>query len=146
MPTTLPNGARTKEVQRLDQPRPKAAHAHLKSPSESTADLKSPSGSKSFDDLRLQRLGKAVKRACVLAHGSGMAWAIEVGVDQSQLNRQCERGTLDLRGMASAGETALAQLGRELQQEFGGAMKSKKQIAREVLPQMMQTILDLTDE
>ncbi len=132
----VPQRQPSREVQSLDRVRRTPAKAQLQSPSPSNR----------LDADRLSRLGRVVKSALTSAHGSGQAAAIEIGMDQSQMNRQFHLGTFDLRSLASAGDTALALVGEFLLQEFGAARKTKAQIAREVLPQLLALMLDAVSE
>jgi hypothetical protein len=134
MAATLQNAVQSKEVRTLDTVRLRPAKAQHQSPTEST---RSP---------LLDRLAGVKKAALVAVHGSGKAAAIEIGCDQSQMNRQLTTGTFDMRQDATAGEAYLAKLGELLIEEFGAARKSKKQLAREALPLFVQQIAEALEE
>lgn len=146
MPASMPNRSGSREIQSLDGIKGRAVRVTDPRPRQSSPSAQGPAESNRVDEVRLQRLGRVMKAALVTAHGSGQAAAIEIGVDQSQLNRQLSIGTFDGRGMSAAGDTFLALLGRALSEEFGPSQKSKRQLARELIPQFCQTLLDLTEE
>lgn len=132
----MANAVQTKEVQALDRVRLRPAMAHLDSPTESKS------------STLLDRLASVKKAALLAAHGSGKAAAIEIGCDQSQMNRQLQMGTFDTRQEATAGAVYLAMLGELLLEEFGAARKSKKQIARERIREVIASLslLDLMED
>lgn len=130
MSRSMSNAVHSREVQGLDRVRRTQAKAHLDSPAQSNA------------PTLLDRLASVKKAALLDALGSGKAAALEIGCDQSQLNRQLQTGTFDTRQEATAGEAFLAKLGEALLEEFGAARKSKKQIARERLPELLAVMLD----
>lgn len=134
MAATLPNAVQPKEVQALDRVRLSPAKASYDSPTPS------------IRSTVLDRLATAKKAALVAVHGSGKAAAIEIGCDQSQMNRQLTIGTFDMRQEATAGEAYLAELGERLVEEFGTAKKSKKQIARERIPELLGLLLEATED
>jgi hypothetical protein len=134
MPRTLANAVQPKEVQSLDGIRLRPATAHLDSPTQSNA------------PTLLDRLAAVKKSALMHAHGSGKVAALEVGCDQSQLNRQLAMGTFDTRQEAAAGAAYLAALGAALLDEFGAARKSKKQVALERIPELVALMLAAATE
>lgn len=105
------------------------------------AHLPSPTASTRIDGDRLARIGRAAKSALVSAHGSGQAAAIEMGIDQSQVNRQLQMGTFDFRELAAAGDVAILMFGQNLVEEFSGRAKTKRQIALERLPELLALML-----
>ena len=80
-------------------------------------------------------MGGYIEAALVKVYGSKKAAAIELQKDRSQLRRQLEMGTLMIRELSDA--AVLAALGEILCDEFGAVRKSKKQIARERLPELL---------
>lgn len=131
MSRSIQNAVHSREVQTLNGVRLSPAKAQLDSPPESTP----------VEGGLLHRLASIKESALLAAHGSQKAASIEIGCDQSQLKRQMRIGTFDTRQEAAAGETYLATLGAMLVEEFGAARKSKKQIARERLPELLDIML-----
>ncbi len=89
-------------------------------------------------------LGACADAALELVHGSKKAAAIALQIDRSQLRRQLEIGTLMLRELDDP--DVLAALGEMLLEQYGPARKTKKQLARERLPDMIASLLDLMED
>lgn len=71
------------------------------------------------------------------------AAAFQMGdTDPSLLRRQILDGTLPLRKLFEADPKALAAFGEFLVEQYGDAKKSKQEIAREKLPELLATIID----
>jgi hypothetical protein len=130
MPTTLHNAARTKEVQGLDRVRFTPAKAQYDSPGQSTR------------STLVDRLAAVKKAALLSVHGSGKAAALEIGCDQSQMNRQLQMGTFDTRQEAAAGAAYLVKLGELLIAEFGDVTKTRQRLVRE---RAIGALLDLME-
>ena len=80
-------------------------------------------------------------------HGSVKATAITMGNrDRSLLRREVLDGSLTLKQLLEADPRALAALGEFLIDTFGESQKSKAQIARERLPELLATILEAVSE
>lgn len=125
MPASLPNPQRSQEVLLSDAIRPTPAKAHLKSP---TSDF---------------RLGEAIWNVLVKAHGSVKEAAYAMGqTDPSLLRRQVLDGTVTLKKLLDADPKALAAFGEFLVEQFGDSTKTKAQIAREKLPELLATFMD----
>lgn len=87
--------------------------------------------------------GAAIWDVLVSGHGSVKATAFTMdNTDPSQLRRQVLDGTLPLKKLLEADPKALASLGEFLIQHFGDAKKSKRQIARERLPELLALVFD----
>ena len=108
------------------------------------AHIESPVESQTLPDGPLAGLGGMVESALVRVYGSKKAAAIELEKDRSQLRRQLEMGTLMIRELDRP--EVLAALGEVLVEEFGGARKSKKQIAIQRLPELLALMLDAVTE
>lgn len=132
----MPNRQPSKEGQSLDDVRLSPAKANLDSRTESN----------SVQDGPLDRLGRTIKAALVQTHGSGQAAAITLDIDQSDLTRRIKIGTLDQRALAAGGEAFLATFGEMLVEEFGAARQSKKQIALQRLPELLQLMIEAVKE
>lgn len=91
--------------------------------------------------------GAAIWDALVRGHGSVKAAGITMGdTDPSQLKRQICEGTIRLKDLFQADDKALALFGEFLVEQFGESKKSKAQIAREKLPEMLATIIEALAE
>lgn len=107
----------------------KPAKAHLKSPASDFT------------------YGGAIWGVLVNAHGSVKEAAFAMGnTDPSLLRRQILDGTLPLKKLFEAEPKALAAFGDFLTEHFGDTQKSKQQIAREKLPELLALILDAVTE
>lgn len=92
-------------------------------------------------------LGEQIWEVIVKGHGSVKAAAYSMGnTDPSLLRRQILDGTLPLKKLLEADPKALAAFGEFLREHFGHATKSKAQIAREKLPELLATILEAVAE
>lgn len=90
--------------------------------------------------------GAAIWDVLWKGHGSVKAAGITMGnTDPSQLKRQICDGTIRLKDLFGADDKALALLGQFLLDNFGDATKSKAQVAREKIPELLAAILDLVD-
>ena len=113
-----------------DRAGPSRVKAHLGSPTVRTFDL-----------------GNAIWEVLVKGHGSVKAAAFTMGqTDPSLLRRQVLDGTLPLKKLMEADPRALVTFGEFLVEHFGEKSKSKAQLAREKLPELLATILDIVDE
>lgn len=92
-------------------------------------------------------MGNAIWEVLVKGHGSVKAMAFTMGNrDRSLLRREVLSGELTLAQLLQADEKALAAFGEFLVEHFGAARKSKAELARERLPELLATLLDLTTE
>lgn len=132
MAASLPQPRRSEEVRTSDQIGPKRrtpAHAGLKGP---TSDFQQ---------------GQAIWNVLVKGHGSVNAAAITMGnTDPSLLRRQVLDGTLPIKKLFEADDRALADFGEFLTEHFGKSRKTKGQIAREKLPELLAAFLDIANE
>lgn len=91
--------------------------------------------------------GPAIWEVLVRAHGSVKAMAFTMGnTDPSLLRRQVLDGTLPLKKLLEADPRALAAFGEFLVEHYGHTQKSKQQIAREKLPELLALFLDAVSE
>jgi len=87
--------------------------------------------------------GEAIWEVLVKGHGSVKATAITMGNrDRSLLRREVLDGTLTLAQLLSADDRALTLFGEFLIENFGQSRKSKQQIARERLPELLALMFD----
>lgn len=92
-------------------------------------------------------LGATIWEVLVKGHGSVKAAAFTMGqTDPSLLRRQVLDGTLPLKKLLEADAKALVTFGEFLVEHYGEASKSKAQLAREKLPELLATLLDLVEE
>lgn len=137
MPQTMTGAVRSQEVRTQDSPRPQAAKASLRG---SDAVRESPMMS-DFGP------GRTIWEVLVKGHGSANATAITMGnTDPSLLRRQVTEGTIQLRKFFEADEAALCEFAEYVLETFQPARKSKKQIARERLPELLTLMLDAVTE
>lgn len=130
MAATVTNAVQSKEVRFPDKVGRSPAKAHLKGPSAS-------------DFGHGQRIWEAIVRG----HGSVKAAAFTMGQrDESQIRRQVMDGTIRLREFFEADENALCEFAEYVLATFQPARKSKRQIARERLPELVQLVLEATNE
>jgi len=88
-------------------------------------------------------LGEAIWEVLVRGHGSVKAAAFTMGnTDPSLLRRQVLDGTLTLKKLFEADPKALASFGEFLVEHFGHTKKSKREIAREKLPELLALVFD----
>lgn len=135
MAATVANALQSKEVKSLDDVRLRPAKATIERPVKSTP----------VQDDRLGRLSSTVESALLAAHGKKAVAALEIGIDQSQMNRQIRIGTFDLRQMSAAGDEFLAAFGEALVDQFGAKKKDRRKVARDLIPQLMGALLVLTE-
>lgn len=84
--------------------------------------------------------------AVVRGHGSVKTTAFTMGdTDPSLLRRQVTDGTIRLREFFEADENALCEFAEYVLETFQPARKTKKQIARERLPELVALMLDATE-
>lgn len=126
MPSTMPNAAMTTPDRTLVTPRPKPVKASLP------------------DNQTQRRLSSVVIDATRDTYGKQGAAAAELGKDEGNFSRDIRAGRTTLRDLADLGTEFLAQLGASLTQEFGAAGKSKAELARERLPEIIRELLELT--
>jgi hypothetical protein len=130
MRTNLATRLISEEVRPSDALRPKPAKATLQSPTHRTFTL-----------------GETIWEVLVKGHGSVKAAAFSMGdTDPSLLRRQILDGTLPLKKLFEADPKALAAFGEFLVEHYGHAKKSKKQIARERLPELFAALLEAIEE
>lgn len=92
-------------------------------------------------------LGEAIWEVLVKGHGSVKAAAFTMGDrDRSLLRREVISGELTIKQLFEADEQALATFGEFLIEHFGHRTKSKTQIAREKLPELLAVILEAVAE
>lgn len=103
------------------------------------ASLKSPIQSPTSDFT----LGPVIWEVLVKEHGSVKATAFAMGdTDPSLLRRQIIDGTLPLKKLLEADPKALAAFGEFLVEQYGQSRKSKQQIAREKLPELIAALIE----
>jgi hypothetical protein len=91
--------------------------------------------------------GPRIWDAVVRGHGSVKATAFTMGEkDESLIRRQITEGTIRLREFFDADEAALCEFAEYVLDTFKPARKSKREIALEQLPRMMQLFLDAATE
>ena len=118
------------EVRSYDGLRPRPAKAVLPGPA-----------------VGFSQTGTLIWEVLVKGHGSVKAAAFTMGqTDPSLLRRQVLDGTLPLKKLMEADPRALVTFGEFLVEHFGEKSKSKAQLAREKLPELLATILDIVDE
>lgn len=141
MSASMPNAARSQEVGTIDSVRRVPAKAALR---EQSTVGSSRSGRKDTEF----RLGPTLYDVLVDGHGSVKALVLSVNEhkDPTLLKRQISSGTLELRELFKADPTALVVLGEWLIETFGGKRKSKRQMARERLPELLTLMLDVLSE
>jgi hypothetical protein len=130
----LQNAAQSQEVSPLDRGGRRMLKAAAPSPAESHT----------VPDAPIAGFGGCVEAVLVRVFGSKKAAAIELQTDRSQLRRQCERGTLMLREIDRP--DILAELGYELVAQYGGARKSRKQVAIERIPELIALMIGALEE
>lgn len=91
--------------------------------------------------------GPRIWDAVVRGHGSVKATAYTMGQkDESLIRRQITDGTIRLREFFEADEAALCEFAEYVLETFKPARKSKKQIAREQIPQLLALMLGALEE
>jgi hypothetical protein len=92
-------------------------------------------------------LKPAIYEVLMRGHGSVKAMAYTMGnTDPSLLRRQILDGTLPLKKLLEADPRALAAFGEFLLEHYGHALKSRQQLAREKLPELLALFLDAVSE
>lgn len=92
--------------------------------------------------------GPVIWEVLVKEHGSVKAAAFTMGdTDPSLLRRQILDGTLPIKKLFEADPRALAAFGDFLVEQFGDSKKTKQELAREKLPELLAAFMDaLTPE
>lgn len=67
--------------------------------------------------------------------------AIELDKNEGQLSRELRSGRLELRELDRLGPAFFAALGGALVDQFGASRKTRQQIARERIPELIDVIL-----
>src|SRR5688572_12404521 len=131
MPSTLANARQSHLVPELDKVGPRRAAA---------AGMHPMNGS-TF------ALGEVIWEVLVKGHGSVKETAYQMGdTDRSLLRRRVLDGTLELRDLFTADPKALAAFGEFLIDQYGDSKKTKQQIAREKLPELLAAFVDAFSE
>lgn len=92
-------------------------------------------------------LGSVIWEVLVKEHGSVKAAAFTMGnTDPSFLRRQILDGTLTIKKLFEADPRALAAFGEFLVEQYGHTKKSKREIAREKLPELLALFIDAIGE
>lgn len=87
--------------------------------------------------------GDAIWEVLVKEHDSVKAMAYQMGpIDRSLLRRRIQDGSLTIKELFKADPKALAAFGDFLKEHYGETKKSKQEIARERLPELLATFLD----
>lgn len=130
MPSTVANAVQSREVRLPDRVGRTAKVEHVSSPKESDFGL-----------------GPMIWDAIVRGHGSVKAAAFTMGnTDPSLLRRQVVDGTIQLRKFFEADEAALCEFAEYVLETFKPARKSKKQIAREQIPQLLALMMTALED
>jgi hypothetical protein len=91
--------------------------------------------------------GPAIWDVLVHGHGSVKATAFTMGEkDESLIRRQVQDGTIRLREFMDADERALCEFAEWVLGTFKPARKSKRQLARERLPELFTLLMEATEE
>lgn len=89
---------------------------------------------------RLRELAaETVKRV-----SSQKAAAIDLDLSESRLSHKFKDGTITLRELETLGVKYAAEFGRSLIEEYGEAVKSPKEQARERIPELIRELLAAT--
>lgn len=130
MAATVANARQSHLVPELDNVGLRPAKASLQRPTTATFEL-----------------GEVIWEVLVKGHGSVKETAFAMGnTDRSLLRRRVLDGSLELRELFQADPKALVAFGEFLQTHFGEAQKTKQQIARERLPELLALFLDALEK
>lgn len=132
MPRSLANAARSEEVRSYDSIRPTPARASLRQSD-------GVGSSRTESDFGH---GPKIWEAIVRGHGSVNAAAITMGnTDPTQLKREIDLGTIRLKKFFEADEAALCEFAEYVLNTFKPARKSKRQVAKDRLPELLGLML-----
>lgn len=137
MRPTVPNERQSQEVRSYKDVRLKPAKA----------DLQQSDGVGSSRTESDFGHGPKIWDAIVRGHGSVNATAITMeDTDPTQLKREVTTGAIRLRKFFEADETALCEFAEYVLDTFQPARKSKRQLARERLPELFAVLLAATED
>lgn len=127
MPQTIPTAVATSPDKAFVTPRPTPAKASLR------------------NNAAQERLSDVVIEAAKKAYGKQGAAAAHLGKDEGNFSRDVKAGRLTISHLDQLGEGFLAELGRELMEQFGTALEDPKARAHRVIREARQK-LDELDE
>lgn len=130
MGASLPNTAESTRTNSLDSVRPKPAKA----------DLRNQSASTPVNDSQSTLTG--IVSAVIRTTGSQKAAALEMGIDPAQLTRQLQSGNLTIGRLEALGPQVLAEIGKELVEQFS-PLSDPKDHARRAIQIIEQQLLEL---
>lgn len=116
----------TREVAALDVSRPRPAKAELPV------------------NRSQSRVGRLIGEAMRRAEGGQKGAAITLERDEAQLSRELLSGLFRVRDLDVLSDAMLGELGAVLLSEFGSSRLDPRERARQLLPQLVEVILEAT--
>ncbi len=90
------------------------------------------------------RVGRLIGEAMRRAEGGQKGAAITLRRDQAQLSRELLTGALRVRDLDDLSDAFRAELAQLLEHEYGGARLDPRERARQLIPQLVEVILEAT--